>query len=96
MINKIIIGHPSIAKDIYFMNGGTATTNVSLQIDAKNNIITGNAAIATNATAGFLYITSCAGTPTGVPTAITGRTPMVWDSTNKKLYVYDGGWNAMN
>lgn len=55
-----------------------------------------DAALATNATVGFVMIPSCAGTPTGVPADIpTGQIPMVWDSTNLKLYVYTGGaWKA--
>lgn len=54
-------------------------------------------ALATNATDGFLYVPSCAGAPTGVPTAITGKIPIVADSTNNKLYIYSGGaWVALN
>ncbi len=54
--------------------------------------VVGSAAIATNATDGFLYIPSCAGPPTGTPTAFTGRVPLVYDSTNDQFYVYRGGW----
>lgn len=54
----------------------------------------GNAAIATNATDGFLWMPSCAGTPTGVPVTYTGRVASVYDSTNNKIYVYNGAWKA--
>lgn len=51
------------------------------------------AAIATNAIAGFLLIPSCAGTPTGVPANYgAGNIPLVADTTNHKLYFYDGTW----
>lgn len=54
-------------------------------------------ALATTATDGFLYIPTCAGTPTGTPTAHTGAAPLVIDSTNNKLYAYIGGaWQVMN
>lgn len=55
-----------------------------------------DAALATNATVGFLMIPSCAGTPSGTPADIpTGQIPIVWDSTNLKIYVYTGGaWKA--
>lgn len=55
-----------------------------------------DAALATNATVGFVMIPSCAGTPSGTPADIpTGQIPMVWDSTNLKLYAYTGGaWKA--
>lgn len=86
----------SEAAAVRLVSGGTATTNIRLEADANGNVAIGNAALATNATNGFLYIPSCAGTPTGVPTTKTGRNAMVWDSTNKKLYVYDGSWLAMN
>lgn len=55
-----------------------------------------NAALATNATVGFLYIPSCAGAPTGDPGRRgqgqigTGRAALVWDSTNNKLWVNTG------
>ena len=59
--------------------------------DATGNVVVGNGAIATNATDGFLYVPTCAGTPTGTPTTYTGRSPIVVDSTNNKLYFYSGG-----
>jgi hypothetical protein len=52
---------------------------------------------ATTMTDGFLYVPSVAGTPTGVPTAITNFIPIVADRTNNKLYIYSGGaWVALN
>lgn len=66
----------------------------TLTLDGPGNVVCGNAAIATNATDGFLHIPSCAGTPTGVPTAYTGRVPMVYDTTNNKFYIYNGAWKG--
>jgi hypothetical protein len=63
-----------------------------LTIDENGNIAPGTAALATNATTGHFYIPTCAGTPTGVPTTFTGRSSLIFDTTNNKLYVYDGGW----
>ena len=76
---------------------GTTTRQVWLSL-VEGNIVSGNqAAIATNATDGFLYVPSCAGTPTGTPTAYTGKIAVVADSTNNKLYIYSGGaWQALN
>ena len=62
-----------------------------MQADINGNVRVGTAALATTATNGFLYIPTCPGTPTGVPTAVTGLAPMVVDSTNNKLYFYSGG-----
>ncbi len=67
-------------------NGATALT-----LDATSNVVANNAAIATNASNGFLYIATCAGTPTGTPTAMTGRVPLVYDTTNHQFWIYEGG-----
>lgn len=63
-----------------------------LLIDAAGNVVVNAGAIATNSTDGFLYIPTCAGTPTGTPTSHSGRVAMVYDSTNNELYIYDAGW----
>ena len=55
----------------------------------------GAAALATNATDGFLYIPSCAGVPTGTPTGRTGRLALVYDSSNNNLYVYNTAWKKV-
>jgi len=96
-----VTGKATILTDMLGLNIGT-TSAQSLQfwtnntqkafIPSTGGLIVGTAALATNATGGFLYIPTCAGTPTGVPTAQTGTVPMVWDSTNKKFYIYDGSW----
>lgn len=65
--------------------------NQSFQADHLGNIVVGNAALATNATDGFLYMPSSAGVPTGTPTSYTGRVPVEVDTTNSRLYGYFGG-----
>lgn len=67
----------------------------ALSVDANANVVVSTAALATNATDGFLYIPTCAGTPTGTPTTLTGRVPIIFDTTNDKLYVYRGGWKSV-
>ncbi len=69
--------------------GGPTITN---SIKFGNSVICGIAALLTTATDGFLYIPSCAGPPTGVPSARTGTIPLCFDSTNNFLYVYNSGW----
>lgn len=67
-------------------------TNEAMRITGDGNIVAGaSAALATTATNGFLYVPTCAGTPTGTPTAITGMAPIVVNTTNNKLYFYSGG-----
>jgi hypothetical protein len=72
----------------FYTNGG----NERMRITGAGNIVAGaSAALATTATNGFLYVPTCAGTPTGTPTAITGMAPIVVNTTNNKLYFYSGG-----
>lgn len=70
---------------------GTASRLIGLSVDTAGNIVSGSGASLTTATDGFLYVPSCPGTPTGVPTVKTGRIPIVVDSSNNKLYFYSGG-----
>jgi hypothetical protein len=71
---------------------GIATDSVErMRIDVTGNVVINTAALATTATDGFLYVPTCAGTPTGTPTTYTGRAPIVVNTTNNKLYFYSGG-----
>lgn len=61
---------------------------IGLQIGANQDIIFGTAALATNATTGFPWMASCAGAPTGAPTApYTAAAPFIFDTTNNKLWI---------
>lgn len=79
-----------------FVNASDDATHNKVAITAAGSFIANatGSALATNATDGFTYVPSCAGTPTGVPTSYTGALAMVYDSTNDKLYVYRGGWKT--
>ena len=75
---------------------GTSATNgaptAKIEAMASGSIAVGvQAALNTTATDGFIYVPTCAGPPTGVPTAITGLAPIVIDTTNNKLYFYSSG-----
>jgi len=70
-------------------------TSDAFVITTTSSIILSTAALATNATDGFTYVPTCAGTPTGTPTSQTGTVPMAVDTTNSKLYFYIGGaWKS--
>ena len=69
---------------------GANLQTVGADDTATAGLIVGNQALATTATDGFLYVPTCAGTPTGTPTARTGTVPIVVDTTNNKLYFYSG------
>jgi hypothetical protein len=78
--------------NMQFFTGVNANGSERMRIDSSGNVIAGgSAALATTATNGFLYVPTCAGTPTGTPTAVTGMAPIVVNTTNNKLYFYSGG-----
>jgi hypothetical protein len=77
------------SRDVIITTNGTAP---GLTVARTNNVVVGSAALATNATDGFIYMPTCAGTPTGVPTAFTGRIAWCYDSTNNIIYLYNGAW----
>ena len=55
----------------------------------------GQGTLATTATTGFGFLPTCAGIPTGVPIAQTGYVPMVFDTTNNKIWIYNGAWKGV-
>jgi hypothetical protein len=75
----------------FFTNNGTALAERARITSVGSFVAGAQAALATTATDGFLYVPTCAGTPTGTPTAITGMAPIVVNTTNNKLYFYSGG-----
>ena len=77
----------SVGDDIRIVAG----TQEVVRARSSGNVTAGLASRATTATDGFLYVPTCAGTPTGTPTAITGFAPIVVNTTNNKLYFYSGG-----
>lgn len=73
-------------------HGAPSPTQALLLTALGSQVLGAQAALATNATDGFTYIPTCAGAPSGTPTAYTGKVAMIFDTTNNRIYVYDGGW----
>jgi hypothetical protein len=72
---------------------GASSPTPRMTIDNSGNIYstTGTTAM----TSGFFYIPSAAGAPSGVPTAVSGRVPMFYDTTNNNFYIYNGAWKKV-
>lgn len=82
---------------LVFASSTLPANDDNLLFDKWGNVIFGNgtAAKGTTATDSFLMIPTCAGAPTGVPAhTYASSVPIMYDSTNNKIYVYDGGWIA--
>lgn len=89
-ISNVRTGSQSAAL-AFSTSNGSSNPYERMRIDNAGNVLINTDAVATNATDGFLYVPACAGTPTGTPTAYTGRVPIVVDTTNNKLYFYSNG-----
>lgn len=74
------------------ISGGTGSTTSP----PTGDLFLQSSSVATTATIGFVSINTCSGTPAGSVLNSTDRAPMIFDSTNKKLYVYSGDWFPMN
>lgn len=78
------------------ITGGTASTNPKVRPTSGNLVLGSGAALATNATDGYVMIPSCAGAPTGVPSNNgAGQIAMQYDSTNNRIYFYNGAWRSV-
>ena len=64
-----------------------------MRIDSSGNVY--GTSGTTTMTNGFFYIPSAGGAPSGTPTAVTGRVPMYYDTTNNQFYVYNGAWKKV-
>lgn len=89
------------AVPLYFnaaLTYGLGASGSNLQLFSPGDVQVGvSGALATDAAVGFLDVPSCAGTPTGTPSAVqTGKVPLVVDTTNHKLYgYYAAGWHDL-
>ncbi len=79
----------------FALKTGSGITTERLRADELGNVSLGAGAIPTSATDGFFYPVTCAGTPTGTPTAIAGRAPMIYDTTANKIWFYNGAWRGV-
>lgn len=96
--NNVGITLESNAGDV-ILNNGNGPFELSVGGSLRVTVTTaGNvypASGTTTMTDGFFYIPAAAGAPSGVPTAISGRVPMYYDTTNNKFYIYNGAWKSV-
>lgn len=77
---------------------GITVADTSVTYVGADGLIAEGTAHAVGDTHKFFYIPTVAGVPTGVPASLTGiyntSSPMRFDSTDNRLYVYNSGWKA--
>jgi hypothetical protein len=83
--NTSTIGDNNVVNLLNITNGGQK--RMVLDLSGNLSVVSGT----TTMSNGFVYIPSASGPPTGVPTSITGTTPMYTDTLNNRFYVYVGG-----
>jgi len=88
---------------LYVVSPAHATTNYAFRAVRNNftsiftvaavgnTVVSTGSALATTATDGFLYIPTCAGTPTGNSTDYAGSLPIVYDTSGNKLWINTTG-----
>lgn len=87
--NQFAIGSPSYPENIVLFGTGANNYIASATANLRLGSPTGTT-LATTATTGFPKIPAIAGTPTGVPVFTeSSSSAIAWDSTNKKLAVYN-------
>lgn len=97
------VASDSVPADLFFWTSAAhegdpvANNKVGIRLTSLGSVVVGrSAALATNATDGFIYLPSSAGTPTGAPVAQTGKVACQIDTTNSKFYAYIGGaWKSV-
>lgn len=80
------------------VTAGTDKWGLFLNGGARNYLGAGGVEVASGATgmtAGFTHVPSAAGAPTGAPTNPTGNVPLYYDTTNNRLYSYNGSWRSV-
>ena len=82
-------GAGAVPGRLEFWTAGAGSTTERMRIDDGGNVVVNTAALAVGATDGFLYIPTMPGAPTGTPTTYTGRSAIVFDTLNNRIYVYD-------
>lgn len=85
---------------LQFSRSGATPTAISFGAGlvslANYRFAHGTAALAANATEGFMHFQSCAGLPTGTPASIpSGQKPVVINSITGQINIYDGAWTAL-
>ena len=80
---------------------GSATRVERFRVDSKGNVISpyNTAALSTAATDGLLYVpTSTAAStaaPIGTPTSYTGMVPLLYNTSQNRLWIYNGAWRSV-
>lgn len=77
-------------------NAGTGDARRLYVTNAGSVVVGGGtAALGTTSTDGFLYVPTCNGAPSGVPTTQTGSVALIYDTSTNNFYIYNGAWKKV-
>jgi hypothetical protein len=93
--DDLVVRVESSGNQSILFNTDAGAGGSTLALKGKNVVIGTKAALATNATDGFAYLPTMAGTPTGTPTSFTGKVATVYDTSANKLWIYNGSWRSV-
>jgi len=93
--SSLVANITSSGNNIVWQNRNTGNANMTWYYNGDVGIGPGTA-LAVGATAGFLQLPTCAGTPTGVPADTgAGKANVVYDTSANKIWVYNGSWRGV-
>lgn len=91
-----VVGSNAVIRSLFsqpmYITSGSSGHDVNViggYLDATGDVFLNSTLQATTINKGFIFIPSCAGTPTGTPGA---GTPLIYDTSANKLWIYNSGW----
>jgi hypothetical protein len=90
-----LIGSVDVQSASVDLHAQLSNADVRLLPNGTGDALLGTASPATSAAGGFPAMPVCAGAPTGTAVAKAGYVPFLFDSTNNKLWVYNGAWKGV-
>jgi hypothetical protein len=87
--NELYISNTSTKSPLFYGNFAAPRLTINGTLTVTTSVVCRNGTVPLAATTGFLYIPTCSGTPVGTPVNQPNTVPLVYDTTNNRLYIYN-------